>query len=312
LNLSVLLPTTGRRSLSTALTSADESALTGGIIAELIVIDDRLLTSEPIEIPCGLKSAVRVVKSGGRGLSAARNVGWASASGEYVAFLDDDDTVCPHHFCTLIQTCENHPENRGAYAAVNNIVRTEGPDGRVNVFTSPGFGWHFSETQLQVANIIVPSSALLRHSGNPIIFDENLSVQEDWEAWLRLLSRGERLEYTGQATTAYAKDVIASHSSTVRASCELDMLRNFAQGYDALCHRYPATNSAVVKGRARMRRQYHNWESVLNSGLLLPINYYEMYLAKQYGDVIAIQCCAVASAPYGEHSRCKPWGQHFD
>lgn len=300
MDLSILVPTTGRWSLATALSSADASALECGLRAELIVIDDRLHTAEPLDIPSELYSRVRVVNSGGRGLPAARNTGWAAASGTFVALLDDDDAVCAHHFCTLIEACEAYPSMRGAYSGVNNIVRAKDASGRIRVSASLSFGWHFNEAQLQVANTIIPSSVILRRAGRPIVFDENLNVQEDWEAWLCLLSRGERLKYTGHATSAYSKDTIAPRSATVRASCELEVLRYFARGYDALCYRYPTAEQATLDARRRMRDRYQNWQTMLIAGMSLPVNYYEMSLAEEFGDASAFQCCSLSNALYRE------------
>ena len=76
----VVIPTTGRRSLSTVLERL------GRVPGRVIVVDDRRDTSSPLYVPNGVK----VVSSGGCGPAAARNVGWRTASAEFVAFLDDD------------------------------------------------------------------------------------------------------------------------------------------------------------------------------------------------------------------------------
>ncbi|MFJ8817774.1 HAD-IIIA family hydrolase [Amycolatopsis thermoflava] len=82
----VVVPTTGRDSLRALL-----SALGHGIgpgPAEVIVVDDR---PEPGDLPLpDTKLKVRVLRSGGRGPAAARNVGWRAADTEWIAFLDDD------------------------------------------------------------------------------------------------------------------------------------------------------------------------------------------------------------------------------
>src|SRR3954452_13771216 len=84
---SVVVPTIGRPSLMTLLRALDEGI--GADPDEVVVVDDRPDAAEPLALPpVGLD--LRIVRSGGRGPAAARNVGWRAASSPWVAFLDDD------------------------------------------------------------------------------------------------------------------------------------------------------------------------------------------------------------------------------
>jgi histidinol-phosphate phosphatase family protein len=83
LDYTVVIPTTGRETLRPLL-----DTLLGGRgprPAEIIVVDDRPGGSD-LEVPAG----VRVLRSGGRGPAAARNLGWRTAGSEWIAFVDDD------------------------------------------------------------------------------------------------------------------------------------------------------------------------------------------------------------------------------
>lgn len=83
-----VLPTVGRPSLTDVLT--DLHRQTGPVPVEVVVVDDRPLTQRgALDLPAG-PLPVRVLRSGGRGPAAARNVGWRSATTEWVTFLDDD------------------------------------------------------------------------------------------------------------------------------------------------------------------------------------------------------------------------------
>ncbi|MFI6818218.1 glycosyltransferase family 2 protein [Nonomuraea sp. NPDC050328] len=74
--VTVVIPTVGRASL--------RAAIPDGL--PVIVVDDRPGEGEPLDVP----AHVRVLRSGGRGPAAARNVGWRAAGTEWVVFLDDD------------------------------------------------------------------------------------------------------------------------------------------------------------------------------------------------------------------------------
>jgi glycosyltransferase involved in cell wall biosynthesis len=75
--MTVVVPTVGRPSLHRAL-----QPVVGRV--PVVVVDDR-----PDGPPLSIEG-VTVLRSGGRGPAAARNLGWRQADSEWVAFLDDD------------------------------------------------------------------------------------------------------------------------------------------------------------------------------------------------------------------------------
>ena len=85
-SVDVVIPTTGRESLGVLL-----AGLAGAGAHRITVVDDRPRGSR-LRVPAG----VELLRSGGRGPAAARNVGWrASGPSRWVAFLDDDVRVEP-------------------------------------------------------------------------------------------------------------------------------------------------------------------------------------------------------------------------
>lgn len=92
-SVSVVIPTVGRASLVTLLTSLAEAD--GPPVARIVIVDDRPDAGAPLALPDGgwLAGSVEVCRSGGRGPAAARNLGWRATDTEWVAFLDDDVRV---------------------------------------------------------------------------------------------------------------------------------------------------------------------------------------------------------------------------
>lgn len=83
MNVSVIIPTTGRESLYDSIKSV---ILQSEKVLEIIVVDDS--ASQSVQ-----HSDCLVIRTGGsKGVSYARNLGTRSAKGDTVAFLDDDDT----------------------------------------------------------------------------------------------------------------------------------------------------------------------------------------------------------------------------
>jgi len=87
--VSVVIPTTGRAELSRAIESARNQA--GQLRVEIIVVNDNL-----DEDAVGDVDADKVIWTGGaRRGGHARNLGVLASSGDFVAFLDDDDEWIP-------------------------------------------------------------------------------------------------------------------------------------------------------------------------------------------------------------------------
>jgi len=81
----IVIPTAGRESLRRLL---DSLAAGGGARGgRVIVVDDRV-AGPPLAVSAD--HGVEVLRSGGRGPAAARNMGWRAAGAAWVAFLDDD------------------------------------------------------------------------------------------------------------------------------------------------------------------------------------------------------------------------------
>jgi histidinol-phosphate phosphatase family protein len=91
LDCTVVIPTIGRDSLQQLLETLGEVG--GSEPEEVIVVDDRPGADVELAITC--RWPLRMLRSGGRGPAAARNVGWRAARSRWVAFLDDDVAPLP-------------------------------------------------------------------------------------------------------------------------------------------------------------------------------------------------------------------------
>jgi GT2 family glycosyltransferase len=85
-----VVPTIGRPSLAALLQALARAR--GPLPGRIILVDDRKPPSTLLAgySPPSLSSRLHIRGSGGRGPAAARNVGWRTASAEWVVFLDDD------------------------------------------------------------------------------------------------------------------------------------------------------------------------------------------------------------------------------
>jgi histidinol-phosphate phosphatase family protein len=86
-SVAVVIPTIGRESLGRLLAALDRGD--GPRPSAVIVVDDRAATDKPLDMTA-TELPITVLRSGGRGPAAARNVGWRNSGATWICFLDDD------------------------------------------------------------------------------------------------------------------------------------------------------------------------------------------------------------------------------
>jgi glycosyltransferase involved in cell wall biosynthesis len=170
---------------------------------EIIVVDDGS-TDDPAGVVSGYSRPVRLIRQANAGPGAARNRGVRETSGDWVAFLDADDTWLPEKTerqCGLM-------EEPGI-----GVVHARGPEAR-------------NPAPLRVAldllwdrNCITLSSAIVRRSAFDSVkgFDERTSLigVEDHNLWLRLVA-------AGWAIATYPEELIRYNSTESSLSRQLE------------------------------------------------------------------------------------------
>jgi hypothetical protein len=112
--ISVVIPTLGRASLKRAIESAIEQ---GAMVSEILVINDSGAPLEDLQ-----QGRARVIDTpGGLGAAAARQIGVTASSGEFVAFLDDDDEWLDGHLEDALNVLTRH-RDVSVYAARAEVV----------------------------------------------------------------------------------------------------------------------------------------------------------------------------------------------
>ena len=173
--ISVVVPTYQRpQLLERALRSIGEATTA---THEIIVIDDSPDGSGfEAARRCGAKYVFKAGKQ--RGSSASRNIGLKLATGEFLAFLDDDDFFNPGGLDALLQAARNGAGDGdrivfGDHSDVTSQSRT-----RIDLTG-------VTLDHLLVVNHIVMGSFLMRRSSLVGGFDLRMRSHEDWEFILR-------------------------------------------------------------------------------------------------------------------------------
>lgn len=217
--LSVVIPTYNRASF---LPACIRSVRASGAVAQIIVVDDGS-TDGTAEVVASLGNVDYIWQSNA-GVSAARNRGAQAACGDYVAFLDSDDTWRPGVAGQLIAALESRPEVEVAFADAwvhdrlnhteQRLTDTLGRDaferlpsehlgGGVRLLDrSAFFRAMVRRNQVFLGSAIIRRQAVLALGG----FDPELRGAADFEFMLRLAHRGPFL-YFDQPLADYVKHV---------------------------------------------------------------------------------------------------------
>ena len=195
--VSVLVRSMDRSNLAQALQSVEDQSYQD---VELILVNakgghHRDYAGEARRVP------IHLVNQGGAALTRpqAANAGLAAASGRYLTFLDDDDTIDRDHLKNLVQAIQAEPDGAVVYAGVRCIDRAD-PEQKVTRVFGTTMG---SRAQLLAGNFIPIHGPLFPgYMRRYARFDEGLLTYEDWDFWLQLAQHA-RFVYTHAVTATY-------------------------------------------------------------------------------------------------------------
>ncbi|HEY3580949.1 MAG TPA: glycosyltransferase family 2 protein [Pyrinomonadaceae bacterium] len=171
---------------------------------EVIVVNDGSPDTEDLER--ALKrypEKLRYIKQENQGAAAARNTGIRAASGEFVAFLDADDTWLPTFLQKQLELLQR---TRADFVYADALLTGNSPlSGRTFMEVQPSRGDVTAASLLAVQVTVLTSTVLARKQ--PIIdvgmFDVTLRRGHDFELWLRLAKHNIRF--------AYQHEILAHH-----------------------------------------------------------------------------------------------------
>lgn len=190
-DISVVVPTRNRAALVSRLLR-QLAALETGPTYEVIVIDEGSSDDTPAVLRgFAEQHGFRIVRHDDpRGLPAARNVGLTTASGQYIAWIDDDDLTSPDRLRRQHEALVAGPARWSCAGRVDidddlSIIghyRCPEPDGAL----LPRL-LRFNCLPTAAQGLLVERTLAVEIGG----YDESLRSAEDWEFCIRLCERGE-------------------------------------------------------------------------------------------------------------------------
>ena len=252
-SISVIIPTHNRPGgLAAAVNSVFNQTL---LPKELIVVDDGSTppVSKEVFIGCPGGLSTKLLRNDSpKGANNARNRGIKEATGEWIAFLDDDDEFFPEKIDVISQAINE----KGApvdviYHPAHIFMVNEG----LSYISKPKCFGHQEDIfrQLLIKNhiggtpmVVVRKSALLSVG----MFDEQLPALQDYELWLRLAKNNQRFFLLEKPLTKYhhitkAKSITGSEEAGLKALSAIE--QKYADAFAGLTKK--------ERSRFEMRKQ---------------------------------------------------------
>jgi glycosyltransferase involved in cell wall biosynthesis len=236
------------------------------------VVDDGS-TDETPDVLTKYRDGIRVLRQANRGVSAARNLGAASAGSDFLAFLDADDFWQPTKLADQALLFAREPELGLVHCGMQEIDSTgaalrERLDGMAGTVAHDMLLFRRSVILGAGSTALVPRRVFTELGG----FDSQLSTSADWDFCFRVALRY-RVGFVPKALACYRIHQSAMHMNIGRM--ESDMMyayrKAFANGgadLDRLKRRSYGDLHRVLAGSYFTTRQYrpflrHAWQSVL-------------------------------------------------
>lgn len=185
---------------------------------EIIVVDDGSVDgSGEVLDKLGGEVPIKVLRQANAGQSAARNAAAEVATGDLLAFLDQDDQWHPDHLARLTRPFDGRPEIGWTYSDFDEI------DGRGRLvargFLKARKLEHPKESlgdMIRQDLMILPSAAVIRAKAFHGVggFDPQLCGYEDDDLFIRLFRAGWRAEFFDECLTRFRVHTTSSSNNT--------------------------------------------------------------------------------------------------
>lgn len=189
---------------------------------EILIIDDGSTDQTTVDYLKTLKSTdkLQILKQENSGPSVARNAGIEKARGKYLIFLDSDDLIQKEFVKIAVEKLESNEEIACVYGDLEYFGEKSGFRKQ-----SP-----MNTVQMCMFNTLAVCTVIRRDTViSAGCFDTRLSRQglEDWELWLRLLSKG--CEFLYLPVQSFKIRVTSVSRTHISANPNLNNLKEYIQ-----------------------------------------------------------------------------------
>jgi glycosyltransferase involved in cell wall biosynthesis len=163
---------------------------------EIVVVNDGSPDTPELEkVLAPYQDKIVYIKQSNKRAAGARNTAIRQAKGEFMAFLDSDDTWTPDHLAAQMKLFADDPTLDMVYC--NGMLETPGrPQEFMDRCPSSGPATFdalvVERCQISVSTVVVRKRSLEKAS----LFDESLARCDDYDMWLRTAFWGAKIGYS--------------------------------------------------------------------------------------------------------------------
>ena len=256
---SIIITTHNRPHL---LPRAVASARAAGSDVEIVVVDDAS-SDETAEVCQNLSGINYVRVERNQRVAGARNIGMVASHGEYLSFLDDDDTRLADSLDAQIETLDREPQAGLIYgrAILANKDGAPGTQSYPHECPAGDVFW-----KLLSRNFIPCGSTLFRRSclTRVGLLDDSIPGLDDWDLWIRI-AEIYPVASTGTPVATWKRSTPASGQGTSNAA---DLVSMSVQKFRNSWMKLPRASAATSKTRRDTWRRFSEnmaehliWES---------------------------------------------------
>ena len=226
---------------------------------EIIVVDDGSIDNTKEVLRPYMGKITYIYKENG-GPASARNVGIKHAQGEYIAFLDSDDTWLPEKLEKQVDYLKKHPEIGLVFTDCVRFDEKGLEEQRSKKY--PLFKENYTMTDLFWGNFIPTLTVMTKREYLKEVgyFDENPKIQgsEDYDLWIRIAQ---------EFKICYISQALAKYRVSFKGHNRSDIDRSYLSYIFALEKNFPfmrKENCTKTKTQAKMAHRklaqlYSSW-----------------------------------------------------
>ncbi len=248
--ISVIIPTHNRANLlKRAIRSIQNQTLP---VNEIIIVSDGSTdnTKDVVSAMQKRDSRIKFISYyPGRNGNYARNRGLESATGTYIAFLDDDDEWLPQKTEKQMKLFEEDSSIGLVYGAQNCIY----VDCNLKYVTKPSWKGNLSERIFIHNDIGTPSQVIIKKSlldqvGN---FDLNLRALQDYDLWIRCCQNA-KISFIKEPCINYYNEA-STNQVSANTDRYIEARRYIAKKYENIIKTFSAAQQKKIRAIVEIR-----------------------------------------------------------
>jgi len=235
---------------------------------EVIVVDDGSTDDSP-QVVKQFAGRVKYIRKENGGSASARNRGIEEAQGEYIAFLDSDDTWVPEKLAEQVKVLDAH-KNVGIVYARMPIINEKGE--QVGIKPAGISGRTFKELleywgDLPTSTVMTRKECFVKAG----MFDTALTTMQDIDMWLRISRYYDLYEIENKSLAYYYR-----HDEQITKS-KIRVYQGLVRIYTKILNNYPEAPKQLMLDRIAsnqytLSREYYRegqykeaWENLLGA-----------------------------------------------